>query len=142
LYADGTLSVHTGHWEVPEGRGVSPQQTESARAEKGAWTTTYPTGEKIMYKGSGEMEELKAVMISVASDPETNQVSRGFRPRDKSGDVSWSNLPTVETISRLRFSLQKGSLTYLELKYMYDYRELYLKLFLRNIFMRILQPVR
>ncbi|XP_056016106.1 sperm-associated antigen 17-like isoform X5 [Ostrea edulis] len=73
LYADGTLSVHTGHWEVPEGRGVSPQRAESARSEKGTWTTTYPTGEKIMYKGSGEMEELKAVMISVASDPETNQ---------------------------------------------------------------------
>lgn len=28
-----------------------------------------------MYKGNGDMEELKAVMISVASDPETNQVS-------------------------------------------------------------------
>ncbi|XP_061176448.1 sperm-associated antigen 17-like isoform X2 [Saccostrea echinata] len=73
LYADGTLSVHTGHWELPKGRGTSPQRSESVKEERGTWTTTYPTGEKIMYKGNGDMEELKAVMISVASDPETNQ---------------------------------------------------------------------
>lgn len=75
MYADGTISVHRGHWEVPRRRSVSPQRPESQDEERGSWTTTYPTGEKIMYKGNGDMEELKAVMISVASDPETNQVS-------------------------------------------------------------------
>nr|XP_022292317.1 sperm-associated antigen 17-like isoform X8 [Crassostrea virginica] len=68
LYADSTVSVHTGHWEIP-----STQRPESVDEKRGTWTTTYPTGEKIMYKGNGDMEELKAVMISVASDPETNQ---------------------------------------------------------------------
>ncbi|XP_078322362.1 sperm-associated antigen 17-like isoform X1 [Crassostrea virginica] len=68
LYADSTVSVHTGHWEIP-----STHRPESVDEKRGTWTTTYPTGEKIMYKGNGDMEELKAVMISVASDPETNQ---------------------------------------------------------------------
>lgn len=75
MYADSTVSVHTGHWEIP-----STQRPESVDEKRGTWTTTYPTGEKIMYKGNGDMEELKAVMISVASDPETNQVSRYIMP--------------------------------------------------------------
>lgn len=75
MYADSTVSVHTGHWEIP-----STHRPESVDEKRGTWTTTYPTGEKIMYKGNGDMEELKAVMISVASDPETNQVSRYIMP--------------------------------------------------------------
>ncbi|KAK3098986.1 hypothetical protein FSP39_024961, partial [Pinctada imbricata] len=107
LYADGTVSVHTGSWPLPSPRGVSPTRGGSARSERmdtptkkggdsdrkkgkgkqgqekeeeveeaekpGMWVTTYPNGEKLQTKADGAMEELKAVMVSVASDPQTNQ---------------------------------------------------------------------
>ncbi|KAL3882261.1 hypothetical protein ACJMK2_028623 [Sinanodonta woodiana] len=122
LYADGTVSIHTGPWPLPISRNSSPQRAGSAKSQsgekpetptkkdkekekekggstdrgkkgvkatasevphtdqvveedtsKGTWTITYPTGDRIMYKSDGSMEELKPIMISVASDPETNQ---------------------------------------------------------------------
>ena len=53
-----------------------PEKTEEEKEEEkvGIWTTTYPSGEKIQSKESVDTEELKSVMICVATDPETNQV--------------------------------------------------------------------
>ncbi|CAG2231566.1 unnamed protein product [Mytilus edulis] len=109
LYADGTISVHTGHWPLPvrspsptprragsamsqperaetptkktagkpaKGGKPVPEKAEEEPPEqekKGVWTTTYPSGEKIQYKENVETEDLKPVMICVATDPETNQ---------------------------------------------------------------------
>lgn len=56
---------------VPEKAEEEPPEQE----KKGVWTTTYPSGEKIQYKENVETEDLKPVMICVATDPETNQVS-------------------------------------------------------------------
>ncbi|WAR08114.1 SPG17-like protein [Mya arenaria] len=33
LYADGTVSVHTGHWELPRSRESSPQRINSAKSQ-------------------------------------------------------------------------------------------------------------
>jgi hypothetical protein len=55
---------------VPEKTEEVPEEQE----KKGMWTTTYPSGEKIQYKENVETEDLKPVMICVATDPETNQV--------------------------------------------------------------------
>ncbi|XP_021376816.1 sperm-associated antigen 17-like isoform X5 [Mizuhopecten yessoensis] len=111
LYADGTVSVHTGPWACKRSGSSSPQRAGSARSQtgeraetptkktaasakgktksqekiaeqapeeeapekKGMWVTTYPNGEKVACKGDNEMEELKSVMISLASDPQTSQ---------------------------------------------------------------------
>ncbi|KAL4233858.1 Sperm-associated antigen 17 [Mactra antiquata] len=111
LYADGTVGIHTGHWELPQSRASSPQRQNSGRSQtetptkekkggvsdrsqkkgkqptetvqdipedesdskKSTWTMTYPTGERVKYVQNTEPEELKSVMISQASDPETSQ---------------------------------------------------------------------
>ncbi|XP_033741247.1 sperm-associated antigen 17-like isoform X1 [Pecten maximus] len=112
LYADGTVSVHTGPWASKRSGSSSPQRAGSARSQtgeraetptkkaavsakgkasksqdkiaeqapeedvpevKGTWVTTYPNGEKVACKSDGNMEELKSVMISLASDPQTSQ---------------------------------------------------------------------
>lgn len=33
LYADGTVSVHTGHWDLPRSRDSSPQRQNSGRSQ-------------------------------------------------------------------------------------------------------------
>ncbi|KAJ8314693.1 hypothetical protein KUTeg_006843 [Tegillarca granosa] len=109
LYADGTVSIHTGKWPLPRSRSNSPNRAGSARSQtgkpekptkgskgavdkppeeeednkKGSWVTTYPNGEKVSYKGDGTMEELKSAMICLASDPETNQVGSTAEARIK-----------------------------------------------------------
>lgn len=53
-----------------------PEEEEEVEEVKvGTWVTTYPNGDKVAYKSDGTMDEMKAVMISVASDPQTSQVS-------------------------------------------------------------------
>ena len=41
--------------------------------EKSTWEMTYPSGERMKYT-DGTTEELKPIMICLASDPETSQV--------------------------------------------------------------------
>lgn len=43
--------------------------------EQGTWTITYPSGERMRYKTDAAAEELRSVMVCVASDPETTQVN-------------------------------------------------------------------
>jgi hypothetical protein len=33
LYADGTVSIHTGHWDLPRSRESSPQRQNSGRSQ-------------------------------------------------------------------------------------------------------------
>ncbi|KAL5004776.1 hypothetical protein ScPMuIL_018232 [Solemya velum] len=104
LYADGTVSIHTGPWPIFTSRSSSPQRSSSARSqsgeavdtpkkgtskntsgkteptndeldslEQGTWTITYPSGERMRYKTDAAAEELRSVMVCVASDPETTQ---------------------------------------------------------------------
>ena len=49
---------------------------DPAEAEEGksVWVTTLPNGDRMQYKDN-TAEELKPIMICLASDPETNQVS-------------------------------------------------------------------
>lgn len=108
LYADGTVSVHTGHWEISHSRDSSPQRGGSAKSQqdhkpdsavkrggqsdrstkkgkprieveeakedekKSVWVTTLPNGDRMQYKDN-TAEELKPIMICLASDPETGQ---------------------------------------------------------------------
>jgi len=44
LYADGTVSVHTGHWSSPRSRSNSPQRAGSARSQDRAETPTKKGG--------------------------------------------------------------------------------------------------
>ena len=48
---------------------------DPAEAEEGksVWVTTLPNGDRMQYKDN-TAEELKPIMICLASDPETNQV--------------------------------------------------------------------
>ena len=34
LYADGTVSVHTGPWDLPKSRSSSPQRLNSAKSQE------------------------------------------------------------------------------------------------------------
>ncbi|XP_050391323.1 sperm-associated antigen 17 isoform X2 [Patella vulgata] len=106
LYADGTVSNHTGKWQPTDSRNSSPQRAASGRSgndtptkknirskgssknlspkkqeenkvqeieEKAKWVTTYPNGERYSVRSDGTVEDLKPVMICLASDPETKQ---------------------------------------------------------------------
>lgn len=56
----------------------STETTEEPPVEeekKSTWTMTYPSGERVKFAQGSEQEELKAVMICQASDPETSQVN-------------------------------------------------------------------
>ncbi|XP_046333573.2 sperm-associated antigen 17-like isoform X4 [Haliotis rufescens] len=46
---------------------------EESNSKKGTWVTTYPSGDRMAIRSDGTAEELKPVMICVASDPETRQ---------------------------------------------------------------------
>ncbi|XP_052284814.1 sperm-associated antigen 17-like isoform X3 [Dreissena polymorpha] len=121
LYADGTVSIHTGHWDLPRSRESSPQRQNSAKSQpdtptkdtketkgdkdkdkkgastdrstgkkskptsevteerveeeekKSTWVMTFPSGERVQYTTGAVPEELKPVMVCLASDPETSQ---------------------------------------------------------------------
>ena len=45
LYADGTVSVHTGHWELPRSRDSSPQRVNSAKSQPDTPTKEKKGGE-------------------------------------------------------------------------------------------------
>ncbi|XP_067675915.1 sperm-associated antigen 17-like [Haliotis asinina] len=47
--------------------------SEESNSKKGTWVTTYPNGDRMAIHSDGTAEELKPVMICVASDPETRQ---------------------------------------------------------------------
>lgn len=51
-----------------------PQETLEDEVKRGTWTVTYPNGERCRTNPDGTSEELKPVMICIASDPDTKQV--------------------------------------------------------------------
>lgn len=51
-----------------------PQETSEDEVKRGTWTVTYPNGERSRTNPDGTSEELKPVMICIASDPDTKQV--------------------------------------------------------------------
>ena len=53
-----------------------PQESLDEEEKRGTWTVTYPNGECYRTNPNGAAEELKPVMICVASDPDTKQVCR------------------------------------------------------------------
>ena len=51
-----------------------PQEALEDEVKRGTWTVTYPNGERCRTNPDGTSEELKPVMICIASDPDTKQV--------------------------------------------------------------------
>lgn len=54
---------------------ISLALPDSTELKKGAWTVTYPNGERMKFVSDGNSEDMKPVMICVATDPDTKQVN-------------------------------------------------------------------
>lgn len=67
--------VRTGGRSSKQGLTDKPADAADEATEViGALITTYPNGDRVRLRSDGTTEEMKPVMISVASDPETKQV--------------------------------------------------------------------